>query len=115
MSDENVKPIGTGGYGNIKAFPDIDRYLLKHSSWSNAKKLNAVKTMLDQAGYDATKRASMTDYQIGIQIIDNIPDILGQIVASDGDGYANGYAIIVGQQDASGNSENNDKSFFYYN
>lgn len=115
MSDEDVKPIGTGGYSHIRAFPDIDRYLLRYSSWSDAKKLQAVKTMLNETGYDADKRASMNNYQIGIQIIDNVPDILGQIVANDGNGYANGYALIIGQQDPTGNSEDNDKSFFYYN
>jgi hypothetical protein len=113
MSAEDVTPVSTSGYSNIKAFPTIDRYLLKHATWSDAKKLKAVKQLLDEAGYDATKRSNMANYQIGIQIIDNVPDILGQIVANDGDGYANGYAIVIGQTDPTGNSNNNDQSFFF--
>ncbi len=113
MSDEDVKPISVKGYSNITAFKDIDRYLLKHASWSDNKKLDAVQDMLAKAGYDADKRASMTDFVIGIQIIDNIPDILGDIVPVDGTGYANGYAIVVGQK-TDGQSNNNDTSFFYY-
>ncbi|WP_040537860.1 hypothetical protein [Lentilactobacillus parafarraginis] len=70
--DAESDPISTSGYTDIKAFPTISKWLYANRNASNVTKMTGIKKLLNKAGYTASKRKSLSDYRIGIQIVNNI-------------------------------------------
>lgn len=92
--DDDPDPISTAGYTDIKKFPAIQKWLYAHAKTSNTTKIAGIKKLLDKEGYSANKRASLSDYKLGIQIVNNI------VMPSDETGeltHRNGYVFILGK------------------
>lgn len=92
--DGDPNPVSTAGYTDIKAFPTIQKWLYANHKASNATKIAGVKQLLDKEGYTASKRASMSDYKLGIQIVNNIVMPRGE-AADLANSY--GYVFILGR------------------
>ncbi|GAA3198895.1 hypothetical protein [Lentilactobacillus kefiri] len=95
MSGES-DPTSTKGYTEIKAFPTIQKWLYAHRKASNATKITGIKKLLDKEGYTASKRASLSGYKIGIQIVNNISFNYPE---HDMFGRKNSYTFILGKVD----------------
>lgn len=94
--DGDPNPISKKGYTDIKAFTTIQKWLYAHEKASNATKLAGIKQLLDKEGYTASKRASMSGYKLGIQIVNNISGY--QEESGDATRW-NGYVFILGRVD----------------
>lgn len=95
-SDGDPNPISKEGYTDIKSFSAIQKWLYAHETASNATKLAGIKQLLDKEGYTASKRASMSGYKLGIQIVNNIKGYDGE---SDDSNRWNGYVFILARPD----------------
>lgn len=95
-SDGDPNPISKTGYTDIKVFSSIQKWLYAHETASNATKLAGIKQLLDKEGYTASKRASLSGYKLGIQIVNNIKGYDGE---SDVSNHWNGYVLILGRPD----------------
>ncbi|WP_203648340.1 hypothetical protein [Secundilactobacillus yichangensis] len=71
--EEDDDAIPTKGYKDIIAFNKVSQYLYDNRAASNDTKIAGVKKLLDAEGYTQAKRNSMTDYKLGIYIVNNIP------------------------------------------
>ncbi|WP_243674463.1 hypothetical protein [Lentilactobacillus kisonensis] len=97
-SDGDPNPISKQGYTDIKQFPSIQKWLYAHEKASNATKLAGIKQLLDKEGYSASKRASMSGYKLGIQIVNNIKGYEDE--SRDATRW-NGYVFILARPDGS--------------
>lgn len=92
--DAGLDPISTKGFTDIKTFPNIQKWLYANRGASNTIKINGIKKLLTKAGYTTNKRNSLSDYQIGIQIVNNLTfnypehDLIGKL---------NSYTFILGK------------------
>ena len=94
--DGDPNPISTEGYTDIKAFPALQKWLYTNHKSSNATKIAGIKKLLDKEGYTDSKRASMSGYKLGIQIVNNIVMPSGE----SGDLASRyGYVFILGRAD----------------
>ncbi|OBU97261.1 D-alanyl-D-alanine carboxypeptidase [Lentilactobacillus parabuchneri] len=89
-------PISTKGYTDIKTFPTIQKWLYAHSKSSNATKIAGIKKLLDKKGYTASKWQSLSDDNLGIQIVNNIAFNYPE---HDLFGRKNSYTFILGKPD----------------
>ena len=98
IGDEDITQLPTSGYTNIISFNSVTKKLMANYKLSDAKKLAIVKKELAKLGYSASKRAKMTDYHLGIYMIDNVSDPYYGIVQDGGYGYANGYGLVLAKK-----------------
>lgn len=94
--DGDSTPISKKGYADIKSFSSIQKWLYAHEKVSNATKLAGIEKLLDKEGYTANKRAAMSGYKLGIQIVNNIP---GYSSENDKPTRWKGYVFILGRVD----------------
>lgn len=87
-------PINTKGYTDIKTFPTIQKWLYANSKSSNTTKIVGIKKLLAKEGYTASKRRSLSDYNLGIQIVNNIAFNYPE---HDLFGHKNSYTFILGK------------------
>jgi hypothetical protein len=91
QNDWGYKPGVTGAsqlannYTAIKTFPKITKYLDQSYTKSTATRIAKVKSLLAANGYDAAKRKSLKNYEIGINIFDHTN---GNAKYNNGRGYA---------------------------
>lgn len=94
--DGDPSPISTTGYTDIKTFLAIQKWLYTNHNASNATKIAGVKKLLNAEGYTDSKRASLSGYKLGIQIVNNIVMPSGE----SGDLASRyGYVFILGKVD----------------
>ncbi len=87
-------PVSTKGYTDIKVFPTIQKWLYANRSASNVTKIARIKKLLNKEGYTTSKRHSLSDYKIGIQIVNNIAFNYPE---HDLFGRKNSYTFILGK------------------
>lgn len=92
--DSESDPVSIKGYTDIKTFPTIQKWLYANRSASNAIKIAGIKKLLNKDGYTASKRNSLSNYRIGIQIINNITFNYPE---HDLEGKKNSYTFILGK------------------
>ncbi|AYM04024.1 D-alanyl-D-alanine carboxypeptidase [Levilactobacillus yiduensis] len=91
------EPVATTGYTDIVPFKTVAAYLMTHKSQTNAQKLAGVEKALNKAGYTKAKRAKLTNYRLGIYILNNV---MGGKYDEAGDAHkGNWYGLIIGKTD----------------
>lgn len=95
--DSDYEKGSTKGYSDIISFPDIQNKLYKNEKTSTATKIKIIKKELAKEGYTAKKRAAMSNYKLGIQIVNNLNE---KIVGDDGNGGSinNRYVFILAKK-----------------
>lgn len=89
--------ISTTGYKDIVPFESVATYLMKNKMQTNAQKIAGIKKLLNKAGYTAAKRAKLTDYKLGIYILNNV---MGGKSDEAGNLYkGNWYGLVIGKND----------------
>ena len=96
--DEDApEAISTKGYTKIVPFTSVATYLMNHKTQTNTQKLAAIKKLLAKQGYPQSKRTKLSDYKLGIYVINNV---MGGRTNEDGSVHkGNWYGLIIGQKD----------------
>lgn len=96
--DSDYEPDSTEGYRDIISFPTIQSKLYKNKKASTETKVKIIKKELAKQGYNAKKRAAMSNYKLGIQIVNNLNE---KIIGNDGNGGSinNRYVFILAKKD----------------
>jgi len=89
--------ISTKGYTKIVPFTSVATYLMTHKTKTNAQKLAAIKTLLAKQGYPQSKRTKLSDYKLGIYILNNVMG--GQTNEAGTPHKGNWYGLIIGKND----------------
>jgi len=96
--DEDApEPMPTKGYTKIMPFTSVATYLMAHKTKTNAQKLAAIKTLLAKQGYPQSKRNKLTNYKLGIYVLNNV---MGGKTDESGHIYrGNWYGLVIGKKD----------------
>jgi len=94
-SEDAPEPIATTGYKDIVPFKMVANYLMTHKTQTNAQKIAAIEKLLDKAGYTKAKRAKLTNYKLGIYIMNNIKG--GKVTESGTLLKGNWYGLVIGK------------------
>jgi len=94
--DEDApEAISTKGYTHIVPFETVATYLMKHKTQTNKQKLAGVEKALNQAGYTKAKRAKLSNYRLGIYVLNNVMGGKGNEDGSYSKG--NWYGLVIGK------------------
>lgn len=95
--EDPPEEIATTGYKDIVPFTKVATYLMANKTKTNAQKLAGVEKLLNQAGYTKAKRAKLTNYKLGIYILNNVKG--GKIDEAGNSLKGNWYGLIIGKTD----------------